>query len=324
MTKIGEENKMDMKPVKVQHTRIDDVRENHQCNCKKGGSCYREAHAEGMACEMMVTLSKNNRHKVCNQCRKSKVKKATGINNNSQISLSLPSMDMTASALMTSMSGHVEIPAPIPNISSGLGQSMIQPQQELINLNLPNPAMSLNASTIAVVNSGTMGAVGVGGVNQINPNDGRMPCQCDRGGSCNRAKHFADTGCDRFVTITKNDKHTRCKGCRYLKKKKVDGGVPIDGSNSQNSIAVPIIPHLVSMVNVAGSLNAPGTMQSMMGGAPQGIAMSMGQQVNMTNVMPNGVGMPPLSMPPVLPGGVDSASSVMPTGMTGYSEQQSL
>jgi hypothetical protein len=60
----------------VSHTSSGDGhKESVQCICTKGGQCHREKHSEGIQCERYVTLTKNNRHKMCNGCRKAKAKK---------------------------------------------------------------------------------------------------------------------------------------------------------------------------------------------------------------------------------------------------------
>ena len=132
---------------------------------------------------------------------------------------------------------------------------------------------------------------------------GKMPCQCDKGGTCSRQKHFQDTTCDRFVTITKNDKHTRCKGCRYLKKRKnamntnqLSQGVHSSQHNFQvppgslayvgpmnvgvagvvgvGGTSVHSVNGLIDTVNVPVPSAAPPSLISMGGGVHQGLLPS--------------------------------------------------
>jgi hypothetical protein len=86
--------------------------------------------------------------------------------------------------------------------------------------------------------------------------NGKMQCACEKGGNCSRTKHIADQPCDRTVTITKNDKHTRCKGCRYLKKRKPNGSPVENPRGGAISIEVPMPaaqPQLLSMSSMSMS-----------------------------------------------------------------------
>ena len=42
----------------------------------------------------------------------------------------------------------------------------------------------------------------------------KIKCECSQGGSCYRAGHLEGTECDRYFTISKRERHRRCKGCR--------------------------------------------------------------------------------------------------------------
>jgi hypothetical protein len=402
MTLSNGEMDKEVKPVKAARPG-DDVKENFPCACKKGGHCFREAHGDGMQCEMSVTLSKSNRHKVCNQCRKNKVKKAPS-NINQTVAPSIQNVPVVGEVSLHMPPMPDSIPAPVPTLHHNSGhnmqnplsmqnpgqmthphmtnphtlgmqalqdmqqsmqvlvdhmpsphglpqpQDMPQPQgiqppqgmpqgmqgmqapqslnlhtqpqhmenlaqsiQELQELqemqssviqnlpvasmptmqpvqNMPNPpppqhhqsyapspnvhsvqhsqlaqlhapSQSIPTDTLSMMQvqnimppmsqsmqpSNPQGMPGsVNGIGGGQPQQGgKMACQCDKGGGCSRQKHFQDAPCDRFVTITKNDKHTRCKGCRYLKKRKT-GSMQQQGvnTNSQNiqmgSVDVPV------------------------------------------------------------------------------------
>ena len=56
----------------------------------------------------------------------------------------------------------------------------------------------------------------------------RKACACKGGESCNRGKHKEGNACDRFVSQNGKDKHTVCKGCRYLKKKRPRSNAIVD------------------------------------------------------------------------------------------------
>ena len=53
-----------------------DIRGIYPCNCALGGTCHRKDHKDGEPCGKSVTITKNSRHKVCNQCRKAKKPKS--------------------------------------------------------------------------------------------------------------------------------------------------------------------------------------------------------------------------------------------------------
>ena len=44
----------------------------------------------------------------------------------------------------------------------------------------------------------------------------KIKCECSQGGSCYRAGHLEGTECDRYFTISKRERHRRCKGCRSI------------------------------------------------------------------------------------------------------------
>ena len=252
MTIEGDALPKEMKAAKVAGRMMDEHRETFSCACKKGGSCFRDVHQDGTPCEMIVTLSKTNRHKVCNQCRKNKAKK----------------MNQGSSSSHSSMNERV-VPLPVvpsitgPDAYHAIPMALSHPtQMEMTAMPVPHilhesmhsvpvmPHTSRERETQAMVNSN-------------GPFPGKIACQCDKGGSCARGKHYESQSCDRTVSITKNDKHTRCKGCRYLKKKKVGtpGGHILQGQliSQMNAMEVPPVPsasqaHLMPM---GGSVSVP-------------------------------------------------------------------
>jgi len=342
MTLPNGEMDKEVKPVKAARPG-DDVKENFPCACKKGGHCFREGHPEGMPCEMSVTLSKSNRHKVCNQCRKNKVKKAPSNINQSvapsiqnvpvgEVSLHMPPMPDSIPAPVPTLQSHHNAQNLLPNPlglqsaqlahsqQSLLSQSMsmnsmtmqpmntpamqgttmqglqpvappqamqpprsIQPpttmqgmppnphmdmqgvgvqsipmQHPQLTHQLVNPSQAIPTDSLSMLNvlppmtqpmqpPNPQGVGPIVGLGVGQPQSGKMACQCDKGGGCSRQKHFQDSPCDRFVTITKNDKHTRCKGCRYLKKRKT-------GTNMQSVMSGV---NVTSAMGVGVSVDVP-------------------------------------------------------------------
>jgi len=244
-----------MKAAKVASRMMDEHRETFSCACKKGGACFRDVHQEGQACEMIVTLSKTNRHKVCNQCRKNKAKKM----NQGSSSSSHVSERVVPLPIVPSITG--------PDPYHAIPMSISHPtQMEMTSIPVPhfsNEPMSVHSVPVmphphqqsrerdqqSMINNG--------------PFPNKVACQCEKGGSCARGKHYEGTACDRNVSITKNDKHTRCKGCRYQKKKRSgasSGGV-MQGQMmpNMNALEVPPVPsaaqaHLMPM---GGAISMP-------------------------------------------------------------------
>lgn len=258
MTIEGDALPKEMKVAKVASRMLDEHRETSICACKKGGSCFRDVHQEGMPCDMVVTLSKTNRHKVCNQCRKNKAKKLNQGSSSSNSSMNDRAMPMP---IVPSMGGQD------PYHSHSMSMSIAHPtQMEMTAMAVPHilhesmvPVMPSHHSQIQLQQHQQQQMVNNSGI----PGNGKMNCQCDKGGGCARAKHGMDQACDRVVTITKNDKHTRCKGCRYQKKRKLptSNGSMMSGQmmSQMNVMEVPPVPsaaqpHLMPM---GGSLNVP-------------------------------------------------------------------
>jgi hypothetical protein len=250
MTIEGDVLPKELKVTKVSNTNrlLDEQRETYNCACKKGGSCFRETHQEGLPCEMQVTLSKTNRHKVCNQCRKNKSKKLGSVNSSvSSVSMqdrvvplppSVVSLNPDAyHAIPLTMQNGLDLQSAIPHISMSHDGSLQQV-----------PSMSVHVPTGMPQHVGS----------NSNGLPNKLPCSCEKGGNCSRAKHFEGQTCDRTVTITKNDKHTRCKGCRYTKKRKT--GTLVDSRNI-SQMDIPMVPsasvgHMVSM-NHPGPMTVP-------------------------------------------------------------------
>lgn len=185
----------EMKPVKAGRGfgNPDEHREQLQCACAKGGSCHRAKHTEGMPCERYVTLSKSNRHKTCNGCRKNKTAKAnqSGVSDGTVRPVSVPSVAPSADTSylavpmpmpMPPMSGH-EIPAAIPSSMLSVNSAMANPNNE---------------------------------------HKESVQCICMKGGQCHREKHAEGIQCERYVTLTKTNRHKMCNGCRKAKVKKTD------------------------------------------------------------------------------------------------------
>jgi hypothetical protein len=246
MTLDGEVIPKESKATKA--SRADEQRETFQCGCKKGGTCHREQHTEGTACEQTVTLSKSNRHKVCNQCRKNKNKKGGDGTHIPRAEHSrivpvtvIPNVPVIENSFLAVPLPHSDMPSAIPSMHS-LDMGLSTHASSLLNQGSSSLSHADRSSATQALN-------------------GKMQCACDKGGSCSRTKHNADQQCDRTVTITKNDKHTRCKGCRYLKKRRVNGAI-VEGSGRSSSVSMSIEvplpaaqPQLLSMSSGAVPLS---------------------------------------------------------------------
>lgn len=244
--------------------RTDEHREQIQCGCKKAGQCHREAHVAGMSCEQIVTLSKSNRHKVCNQCRKTKAKKSGEVHS------------VGASSLASQNREHATRASPNTIIN---GDSVLDPS--FLSVPLPNdipsaiPQMQIGVGEVIrhfdLAGSVNIPTTGNRERNTSSVQSGRQQCQCDKGGMCSRAKHDEGQPCDRVVCITKTDKHTRCKGCRYLKKRKTVGVAGASNQISSMSMAqveVPVPMAQPTLLNMSQHIAVPHSM-------PTGIPMSL-------------------------------------------------
>jgi hypothetical protein len=211
----------EIKPVKAARGfGQDEQKEQQQCACIKGGTCYRSKHAEGTSCERMVTLSKSNRHKTCNGCRKNKQQKnlrdGSGMDNSRAVTV--PSIIQSTDG----SSNYLAVPMPLP------------PQHQDMTSAIPS-----------------MLGVGVGSqVSHSASGDGHKEsaqCICMKGGQCHREKHSEGIQCERYVSLTKTNRHKMCNGCRKAKAKKPERSA--DRDNTQ-FMSVPLNNHDLPSVMV--------------------------------------------------------------------------
>lgn len=84
------------------------------CICEKPGACHREKHSEG-PCDRTVKLTRGNRHKVCNGCRKAKKTKGESRE------VPAPLMAYTSVNLGQLQAVNGNMPMPMSGIPQGLG-----------------------------------------------------------------------------------------------------------------------------------------------------------------------------------------------------------
>jgi hypothetical protein len=271
MTLEGSAIPLEIKPVKSASRSDDSQKETYQCACKKGGACHRDAHLEGNSCEQSVTLSKSNRHKVCNQCRKNKNKQKSGENliprdrEHRVVPITvLPGVTTLENSFLAIPLPHTDgMPSVIPNIHLDMGGHSSAHVTSLLNQSSSMSHSHMDRS------SGDRGSSSSQSLN------GKMQCACDKGGNCSRIKHAPDQPCDRTVTITKNDKHTRCKGCRYLKKRR-SGTAASESSGAGIGINISVPSHSRSSMGiVAGPVPTPQLLSMSSGAVPMSHAVPL-------------------------------------------------
>ena len=218
-----------------------------QCTCSKGGTCYNDQHdQEGGPCPNEVIMSRKNRHKVCNRCRKPKKSRLTGSANrdanyttcrvassdSSNIGLSLvPStnqMNPSAGGLpgLLMLEGSMPmVPGALPSMAAA--NNLVDGNNSLVMPMNLTPATDNPMLANALGHSAPLGhhntVTTAGGPKHKEVKEtGSMNCACSNGGQCHRSKHVFGYSCDRTVKLTDNDKHTVCKGCRYSKRKSTD------------------------------------------------------------------------------------------------------
>ncbi len=169
----------------------DEQKEQQQCACAKGGNCFRAKHGEGIPCERLVTLSKSNRHKTCNGCRKNKQKILREGSSIDNIRVNVPSIQPNDGS-----SNYLAVPMPLP------------------------PHHEMPAAIPSMLGVGVGSQVSHSASSDVHRES--VQCICNRGGQCHREKHSEGIQCERYVSLTKNNRHKMCNGCRKAKAKKTD------------------------------------------------------------------------------------------------------